>query len=164
MPQYCARPSGSRAASRIESAALLTNRRCSGDTSNASTASRFASSIERREIIITSDGRGTCIARRALGAQFHQSALDAIPCAGIVDLLGDGGRTRPELCRLRVRTKRRRTVRSLLQVLERPLEVPTAREVKGEQFELVVQRVAEGLLVGGGHEAVELASASSGQR
>ena len=100
----------------------------------------------------------------ALGAQCHQSALDAIPRVGIVDLLGDGGRTRPEVCRLRVRTKRRRTVRSLLEALERPLEVPTAREVKGEQLELVVQRVPEGLLVGSAHEEVKLASARSGQR
>src|SRR6185312_219649 len=103
-------------------------------------------------------------AELALSAQFHQSAFDAIPRVGIVDLLGDGGRTRPEVRRLRVRTKRRRTIRSLLQALEGSLEVPTACEVKGEQFELVVQRVGEGLLVGGGHEAVKLASARSGQR
>lgn len=41
----------------------------------------------------------------ALGAQFHQSTLDAIPRIGIIDLLRNGGCTRPEVCRLRLRSK-----------------------------------------------------------
>ena len=60
--------------------------------------------------------------------------------------------------------ERRRTVRGSLEVIERALEVATARPVEGEELELIVERVGERLLVGCGHEAVELASPRARQR
>src|SRR5215470_3091175 len=99
-----------------------------------------------------------------LGAELDQPPLDAITRLGIVDLVRDACRARPEVGGLRVRAERGRTVCRTLQALERALELTAARVVEGQQLEVVVERLRESLLVGLRDEPVQLAPPCTRQR